>query len=74
MKQTIEIQAMDLVRSIRDRHAARLADKSSAEVMAFFNRAAAHAIKRSGRLRTIVKTDRTSHKGFQPETGKTGSR
>jgi len=74
MKQTIEIQAVDLVRSIRDGHAARLADKSSAEVIAFFNRAAKNAIKRSGRQRTTVKTDRASHKALPPAAGKTGRR
>lgn len=41
MKQTLEFQAVDLVRRIRDAQAEELADKSVAEVMEFFNRAVA---------------------------------
>lgn len=41
MKQTLEFQAVDLVRRIRDAQAEELAGKSAAEVMEFFNRAVA---------------------------------
>jgi hypothetical protein len=46
MKQTIEMDAVGLVRRIRDAQAAQLADKSATEVMEFFSRAAARARKR----------------------------
>lgn len=55
MKQTIEIRAVDLVRRIRDAQAEQLADKSVAEVLEFFNRAAKHARERSGVLRGVPK-------------------
>ena len=53
MKQTIEIQAVDLVRRIRDDQAERLAHKSVAEVMEFFNRAAGRARKQSGKPEAV---------------------
>ena len=66
MKQTIEIQAVDLVRRIRDDQAEELADKSVAEVMEFFNRAAGHARRRSEALRAAPKSSRASNKRMQP--------
>jgi hypothetical protein len=45
MKRTSEIRAVDLVRQIRDVQAKELAGKSSAEIIEFFNRAAARAEK-----------------------------
>ena len=45
MKRTSEIRAVDLVRQIRDVQAKELADKSPAEIIEFFNRAAARAKK-----------------------------
>ncbi len=51
MKQMTEIQAVSLVRRIRDEQAKRLANKSSVEVMNFFNRAAERAHRRASRLR-----------------------
>ena len=67
MKQTIEIQAVDLVRRIRDKQAEQLADKSVAEVMEFFNRAAEHARKRSARLRAVRSA---SSQALQPRARK----
>ena len=65
MKQTIEIQAVKLVRRIRDDQAEQLADKSAAEVMKFFNRAAEHAGKRSGRLRAVLKSTQAPKNALQ---------
>ena len=45
MKQTSEIQAVDLVRDIRDKQARELADKSAEEIIEFFNRAGQRAKK-----------------------------
>ena len=70
MKQTIEIQAVDLVRRIRDDQAERLAHKSVAEVMEFFNRAAARARKQSGRQEAVPKSTRASNKALQPTVQK----
>ncbi len=72
MKQTIEVQAVDLVRRIRDGQAAQLADKSATEVMEFFNRAAERARKRGGRLQSVPKSTRTSNKALQPAAKKAG--
>ena len=66
MKQTIEIQAVDLVRRIRDDHVERLAHKSVAEVMEFFNRAAGRARKQSGMPEAVPKSTRASNKALQP--------
>ncbi len=66
MKQTIEIRAVDLVRRIRDAQAEELADKSVAEVMEFFNRAARHARRRSEALRAVPKSAGASNKRMQP--------
>ncbi|MBI3680698.1 MAG: hypothetical protein HY235_09905 [Acidobacteria bacterium] len=60
MKQTIEIRAVDLVRRIRDAQAEQLADKSVAEVMEFFNRAAERARERSGVLGGVPKPSNAS--------------
>jgi hypothetical protein len=57
MKQTIEMDAVGLVRRIRDAQAAQLADKSATEIMEFFNRAAARERKR-GRKSPIVSKGR----------------
>ena len=70
MKQTIEIQAVDLVRRIRDHQAEQLADKSAAEVMEFFNRAVGHARKQSGRRQAIPKSTQASNKALQPTAQK----
>jgi hypothetical protein len=59
MKQTIEMDAVGLVRRIRDAHAEQLADKSATEIMEFFNRAAGRARKR-GRKAPIVSKGRTA--------------
>jgi RIO-like serine/threonine protein kinase len=66
MKQTIEIQAVDLVRRIRDAQAEELADKSVAEVMEFFNRATSHARGRSEALQAVPKSTGASNKRMQP--------
>jgi len=66
MKQTIEIRAVELVRRIRDHQAAQLADKSVAEVMEFFNRAAERARNRSQRPRAIPKSTEASNKSRIP--------
>jgi hypothetical protein len=57
---TIEIQAVELVRRIRDDQAAQLVGKSPDEVMEFFNQAARHASKRSGKLRAAPKSGKAS--------------
>jgi len=62
MKRTIEIQAVELVRRIRDAQAEELADKSAAEVMEFFNRAASEAKRRSEALRAVPKSAGASPK------------
>ena len=62
MKETIEIQAVDLVRRIRDAQFAELADKSVAQVMEFFNRAAERAKRRSATVRAVAKSSKTSNK------------
>ena len=62
MKQTIEIQAVDLVRRIRDAQAEELADKSAAEVMEFFNCAASHARIRNEALQTVPEFTEASNK------------
>src|SRR5688572_9317995 len=45
MKQRKKINAVELVRGIRDAHARELAGKSPSEVMAFFNRRGDRAMK-----------------------------
>ena len=62
MKQTIEIQAVDLVRRIRDDQAERLAHKSVAGVMEFFNRAAGRERKQGGRPEAVPKSTQASNK------------
>ena len=53
MKQTAEIRAVDIVRTVRDAQAEELAKKSAAEIIEFFNRAGARAKKaRARRNRT----------------------
>lgn len=64
MKQTIEIQAVDLVRRIRDAQAEELADKSAAEVMEFFNRAASQARRRSEAPRAAPKSTGASNEAL----------
>ena len=64
MKQTIEIQAVDLVRRIRDHQAEQLADKSFAEVMEFFNRAARRARKQGGRPQAVPKSTQASNEAL----------
>ena len=67
MKQKTEIKAVSLVRRIRDEQASRLADRPTAEVMDFFNRAAQRAEKRASRLRsTSALTTKASNRGIQP--------
>jgi hypothetical protein len=66
MKQTIEIKSVDLVRRIREDQAARLADKSVAEVMDFFNRAAEQSKKRSGTSGAVPKSSKAFKKAPQP--------
>ena len=70
MKQTIEIQAVGLVRRIRDDQAERLADKSVAEVMEFFNRSAGRARKQGGRAEAVPKSTQASNKVLQPTAQK----
>ncbi len=71
MKHKIEIQAVDLVRRIRDAQATQLADKSVAEVMQFFNQAAERARKRGARSRSVRKSRKESNKALQPTSPKT---
>ena len=71
MKETIEIQAVDVVRRIRDAQAAELADKSVAQVIEFFNRAAEQAKRRSGRVRSVTKSSKASNRALQPTAHKT---
>lgn len=70
MKRTIEIRAVDLVRRIRDDQAERLADKSVAEVMEFFNRAAERARRRSRTPQAVRKYTEASNKTLQPAAHK----
>jgi len=72
MKQTIEIQAADLVRRIRDALGEELADKSVTEVMEFFNRAAGHARRRIEALPAVPKSTGASNKGMHPAAQKPG--
>jgi hypothetical protein len=60
MKETIEIQAVDLVRQIRDAQAAQLAEKSADQVMEFFNRAAERAKRRRGKTQAVAKSSKAS--------------
>lgn len=55
MKQKTEISAVDLVRRIRDAQAEKLAGKSAAEIMEFFNRAGERSRKRA-RNRPVAPT------------------
>lgn len=52
-KKTVKIDALKLVRAIRDRHAAALAGKSPAEILAFYRQAGtarrSHGERGSGR-------------------------
>ena len=61
MKQTTEIEAVDLVRRIRDGQAKQLAKKSAAEVMVFFNRAGERAKKRGSKLRRFPESAKASN-------------
>ena len=65
MKQTIEIQAVDMVRRIRDAQAEELAGKSAAEVMEFFNRAASHARRRNEAVQAVPEFTAASNKALQ---------
>jgi len=69
MKQTLEVQAVDLVRRIRDAQAEELAGKSAAEVMDFFNRAADHARRRIEALRAEPKSTSAPGKRRRPARG-----
>ena len=60
MKQTIEMDAVDLVRRIRDAQATQLADKSATEIMEFFNRAAARTRKPGGKPKVVSKARKAS--------------
>ena len=66
MKQKTEIKAVSLVRRIRDDQARRLANRSTVEVMDFFNRAAKRAEKRASRLRLASASTKASNRGIQP--------
>jgi hypothetical protein len=54
MKQTTKLDAVDMVRRIRDAQATQLSDKSPTEIMEFFNRAAAAARTRKPGGKPIV--------------------
>ena len=64
MKLTIEIQALDLVRRIRNHQAERLAHKSVAGVMEFFIRAAGRARKQSVGPEDVPKSTPASTKSL----------
>ena len=64
MKQTNEIDAVELVRRIRDVQAEQLAGKSAAEVMEFFNRVGGRSRKLVQR-RTGSKTRGGTNKASQ---------
>ncbi|MCI0422406.1 MAG: hypothetical protein L0312_24820 [Acidobacteria bacterium] len=65
MKQRTEIKAVSLVRRIRDTQAKGLANRSTVEVMDFFNRAAERAQKRASRLRLTSTSTKASNPGIQ---------
>ena len=71
MRRTTEIQAVELVRRIRDGQAAQLAGKSPVEVMEFFNQAAQRASKRSGKVRALRKSGKASNKALVSMARKT---
>jgi len=66
MKQKSEIKAISLVRGIRDAQAKRLANRSTLEVMDFFNGAAERAKKRASRFRLTSASTKASNRGIQP--------
>jgi hypothetical protein len=66
---TIEIQAVKLVRRIRDEQAAHLAGKSPVEIMKFFNQAARHS---SRKRRAVPKSGKASNKALLATARKTG--
>ena len=66
MKQKTEIKAVSLVRRIRDIQAKRLANRSTVEVMDFFNQAGERAQKRASRLRLTSASTKASNRGIQP--------
>ena len=72
MKQTSEIEAVGLVRRIRDDQAKQLAKKSAAEMMDFFNRAGERAKKRGSKLRRVPKSAKASNNRAQPIAEKRG--
>lgn len=65
MKQKTEINAIGLVRGIRDAQAKRLANKSAVEVIDFFNGAAERAEKRTIRSR-LTSASKVPNRGVQP--------
>jgi hypothetical protein len=66
MKQKTEIKAVNLVRRIRDDQGKRLANRSTVEVMDFFNRAAERAEKRASKLGLTSAFTKASNRGIQP--------
>lgn len=66
MKPTIEIDAVDVVRRIRDAQAAQLADKSTTEVMDFFNRAGARVRKSGSRTQGGSSTRKAANETPKP--------
>jgi hypothetical protein len=65
MKQTNEMDAVGLVRRIRDAQAEQLADKSATEIMEFFNRAAGRARKRGRKPPIVSKGHKGSNEGLR---------
>ncbi len=61
MKQTSEIQALNLVREIRDKQAKELASKSPEEIIEFFNRAGQRA-KKVRSKRPVTRTRRLTRR------------
>jgi len=65
MKHKTEIKAVSLVRGSRDAQAKRLANRSTDEVMHFFNRAAERAEKRASKFRLTSASSKASKRSFQ---------
>lgn len=63
MKQANEIDAVELVRRIRDAQAEQLAGRSAAEVMEYFNRAGERSRKRARKRPAASTTRATANSG-----------